>query len=195
MTLSRQPPLTRFLAGCIIRNANNEEFVPNHSIDQYITHETVRAHITVKFPSYQLQTNDNLNTIVQKASRLFSILVYCGLEHLVFGLIESGVSDNSLPFFSNDDLPQYMRSRLSESRSSNFLATQWKFLAPTFKLTREQFENDRILPMLSAKIIGGGMSGFVHEVAIAPGYIATYPQKVPYMTFCSTLLWKLMTLV
>lgn len=181
MNTQRPPFLTLFIKSFMEENTQKKEFLPITTIKKYTTYDTIRKHLAEKLPSYQPQ-DDDLRAVVRDSSKAFLILVYCGLEHHIFGLIKSGVSDSDLPFLRKN-LPQCLLA-LSEKQICDLLSAQWKFLAPIFSQKEYcalgALENEIILPILTKTCIGGGLSGEVYKITIATGHMGELSQNVFY---------------
>lgn len=172
---------------------HRKEFWPCGSIDGIITRERVRETLKLGRSRASIETSQTsdeyLDTIAEvtskKRKKIFATMLWSNLNEkqirLAITQFQSlGFDDDSLPLVGDDvtrlcvsPAGKAYRKPWTAGLVGNFCSHQWKFLAPIFDNTHNEFSlnSNHILPFIWTSQRGGsGTFGEVHEVTIHPAH-------------------------
>lgn len=174
--------------------SSSNYFIPQDVLKKLMTRQAVLDELEHAFDGDCSAKGEERNEIVEftmeRAMRLFAILLLIGKTKWILNFMTESVSDADLPFQSSDIktngnlLATYNPARIhrflgkwSSWDIQEFSRFQWTLLAPVFELGRSprhyDFQSDRILPFLeddeSSRKSGG--YGLVWRVKIHPGHL------------------------
>jgi serine/threonine protein kinase len=164
-------PLKSLLLDAAHRNLLNQQFWSEDVLRRLINADNVRTHFQLRFKGPVLFLDDPiepgdsetyLQRIVETAKKIFSLLILCDKESLIFELLEENLDDSSLPFTDATKIPE-------ELMSSPKLHLQWGLIAPLFARGSELvLQPDTVFPFIAES----GLGPNVERVQIHPEHMS-----------------------
>ncbi|KAI5464980.1 kinase-like domain-containing protein [Mariannaea sp. PMI_226] len=156
-------------------------FVPLSALDELINKKNIKT--LIPFPKLLFRQNLPAK-VMQRAQRLFTILVLISETDAICALMQEGLTDEHLPLsLRSDNSYDRLMSRdgkkefksfgsWDEVRVTDFLAKQWMVLAPVFSKSSQHVEVDTscALSLVECKEIAKGHHAFVYRASIHPAH-------------------------
>jgi hypothetical protein len=163
------------------------EFLPEGWIANLLTRQAIITDLELEQSTLEKKDGDLVDFIFQHGKKLFAILIVMDLSRRN-KLLAMNKFKQTTPQFTDKSLPLKEDARLdcfndepwTNLRRSNFLTTQWTFLAPVFSTTNFQLklEPNCILPFTwKSDDVKGGAFSQVFEVTIHEDH-----QETPVLT-------------
>ncbi len=154
-----------------LENADVRIFVPENSLVDVVTPETVRPIISARFPLESAQ--EITNTVLLGGRKIFSILVMLDqvdrIEHFIKrDQLQARDIDSLLPVTKID-----LRTTLKDDYiADQFYLSQWEFCAPVFtrKTIPRIFDRHVVLPFVRKEWVAAGAYGAVYKIDIHPDH-------------------------
>ncbi|KAK0262046.1 hypothetical protein LTS09_003469 [Friedmanniomyces endolithicus] len=154
-----------------LENADVRMFVPENSLVDVVTPETVRPIISARFPLESAQ--EITNTVLHGGRKIFSILVMLDqvdrIEHFIKrDQLQARDIDSLLPVTKID-----LRTTLKDDYiADQFYLSQWEFCAPVFtrKTIPRIFDRHVVLPFVRKEWVAAGAYGAVYKIDIHPDH-------------------------
>jgi len=161
-----------------------QQFLPLNILDEAITKETVQAELQ-KLPWRSRALQRGLTgKVLQKAKKVFAILVLMGEPLAITGLLPEGLTDEHLPLSrkegKDDNILVSVRGKTfrsfeawrNEARVTEFLEKQWVVQAPVLDTTGKHITLDpqSPFPFLQIEEIGGSRFSTVYKGALHPAH-------------------------
>ncbi|KAK7189535.1 hypothetical protein DPSP01_001529 [Paraphaeosphaeria sporulosa] len=154
--------LRKAQVGCTLNG--EQEFLPLDVLEKEITEDNVRGALsrnssvaTAALRFLRLANDDQLpRRVVEKAKKVFAILVYIGEPDAIKSLLDDGLTDDQLPLHLDDEgntlVSQSGRvfkssATVDEQRVAAFVEKQWLVLAPLLDDQGLHNELDRRCPL------------------------------------------------
>jgi serine/threonine protein kinase len=154
--------LRKAQVGCTLNG--EQKFLPLDILEREITEDNVRGTLSKDsgFTATALKflhlSNDNQlpGRVVDRARRVFAILVLIGEADAIKPLLDDGLTDDQLPLRLDDEgstpisrsgLALNSFAMMSEQRVIDFVDKQWTVLAPVFDASGQHAELDRRCPL------------------------------------------------
>ncbi|KAK0992279.1 hypothetical protein LTS01_007969 [Friedmanniomyces endolithicus] len=154
-----------------VENADVRMFVPENSLVDVVTPETVRPIISARFPLENAQ--EITTTVLHGGRKIFSILVMLDqvgrIEHFIKrDQLQARHIDSLLPVTKFD-----LRTTLKDDYfADQFYLSQWEFCAPVFtrKTIPRIFDRHVVLPFIRKEWVAAGAYGAVYRIEIHPDH-------------------------
>ncbi|KAF2964617.1 hypothetical protein GQX73_g8956 [Xylaria multiplex] len=161
-------------------------FLPPGALDDVVTKDTVKAQ---SFWFIFLK-NSHFSQILERAKKVFAILVLCGHGELIWDLFKEGLQDGDLPLtesskYSNILVSPKGKEFMSFSKKKKrakilvrtFLEKQWLVLAPEFKMQGEHIsvKANFPFPFYNIKQVTNYGTNTVYKGVLHSDYIVRIP--------------------
>lgn len=166
----REDLATRLAMARVQSEMDHRPFVPLSSLQELLTKDAIELELVNLGVFY-----DNVDFILHKSLRLFAILLTTNMTAWIPTFASHNLSDDSLPL-SLETFPKFEVSREAWSYvdMTNFVQSQWMFLAPVFKEGEFQrrIHNQCPLPFTAINRNNERMGAFslVRQVSVHPAH-------------------------